>query len=457
MSNLRGRALEDEYCGLVSELEGDAEGRAQAGAYLASSHEIVNLDGSSTWALTPKVLGSSELEILSDAAETFGRILEKVTDRYLKDADFRALFRLSPEIEELTLMPTGYEQLIPFARLDVLFNEETGDFTFAGVATDSSVGMTASVDVTRAIQLTESYRRFAERHHDIETFDLSDSVVAALRETYYSWVNSAEGTRSPDRPPVGIVDYPESATPGEFADLIERLADEGVYARVVDIRDLRIEEAGGVRRLVDSEGPVTCVYRRALVSEMLEKPCDGVNALVEAARRGLACVIGGFRTWPVSTNAIFPVLNSEAIESVLDPHELAFVRAHVPEAHFLERGSDVNRYLAEQDKWLVRPAGAYRASEAVAGVDRMDRDEWWRVLLACCEEGGIVEECRPAYQTPVVAGNADGPSEPVMANNLLGLFLFRGKFGGIYARCGYEGVMGQWGHRLDMGCLVVRD
>ena len=26
----------------------------------------------------------------------------------------------------LTLIPTGYEQVIPFARLDVLFNEETG-------------------------------------------------------------------------------------------------------------------------------------------------------------------------------------------------------------------------------------------------------------------------------------------------------------------------------------------
>lgn len=456
MGNLRGRALEDEFCAIVGELDGDAEGRAKATAYLASSHEIVNLDGSSTWSLSPKIVGSSELEILSEAAETMGRILEKVTERYLKDADFRALFRLPKEVEELALMPTGYDQLIPFARLDVLFDEETGDFTFAGVATDSSVGMTATVDVTRAVQLTEAYRRFAERHHDIETFDLSDSVVAALRETYYSWVNASEGTRSADRPPVGIVDYPESATPGEFADLIERLADEGVYARFVDIRDLRIEEAGGVRRLVDSEGPVTCVYRRALVSEMLEKPCDGVDALVEAARRGLACVIGGFRTWPVSTNAIFPVLNSEAIESVLDPHELAFVRAHVPEAHFLEHGSDVNRYLAEQDKWLVRPASAYRASDAVAGVDRMDRDEWWRVLLACCEEGGIVEERKPAYQCPVIVGGEQG-GDPVNANNLLGLFLFRGKFGGVYARCGYESVMGDWGHRLDMGCLVVRD
>ena len=456
MSNLQSRALESEFCAIVSELGGDAEGKAAGDAFLAASHPVRGGRGVPDWAVTPKVLCPAELGILREGAETFGRILEKVTAHYLDDADYRALFRLSEEFEQQTLIPTGYDQLLPFMRLDTLFDQETGAFRFCGVAT-TSAGMTSAIDVTRAVRLTEAFRRFSERHEDIQTLDPVGGVIDALRETYTSWANADAGTHHPDRPVVGIVDYPESASAVEFADLIERLSEEGVFARFVDIRDLRIEEAGGQRRLVDSEGPVVCVYRRAPMGEMLEKPCAGAEALVEAARRGLACLIGGFCAAPVATNAIFAVLHAPETEAVLTSDELAFVRAHVPEAHVLTRDSDVNRYLAEQDKWLVRPAGAYRASEAVAGVDRMDRDEWWRVLLACCEEGGIVEECRPAYQTPVVAGNADGPSEPVMANNLLGLFLFRGKFGGIYARCGYEGVMGQWGHRLDMGCLVVRD
>ena len=245
MSKLRGRALEDEFCDIVRELGGDAEGRAAGDAYLEAAHPIVEHDGTSTWALTPKVLGTAEIEILSEAAETMGRILEKLTERYLVDPDLRALFGLDPKAEELTLIPTGYEQVIPFARLDVLFNEETGDFTFAGVSTDSAVGTTVAVDVTRAIQRTESYRRFAERHRSIETFDIADGLLAALRETYQSWANADTGTHHPERPVVGIVDYAESASEGEFADLIERMADEGVFARFVDIRDLRIE--GGRR------------------------------------------------------------------------------------------------------------------------------------------------------------------------------------------------------------------
>ncbi len=455
MANLRSRVLEAEFCEIARELGGDREGRALGESYLASSHQLTNRDGSSTWAFTPKILGSAEVGILRDAAETMGRILEKVTARYLTDPALRELFGLPPEVEALTLMPTGYEQLIPFARIDVLFDQQTGDLRLCGVATDGAAGMTASVDVTRAVQLSETYRRFAERHAGIEALDITDGVVSALRETYASWANADAGTHNPERPSVAIVDYAESATFGELSDVIERLADEGVFARFVDVRDLRIEEAAGTRRLVDSEGPIACVYRRALLSEMLEKPCAGVDALVEAARRGLACVVGGFRTWPVATNALFPVLRSDAMADVLDAQELAFVQAHVPEAHVLSRGSDVSRYLAEQDGWLVRPAGPYRAVEAVAGVDRMDRDEWWRVLLACCEEGGVVERLEPAWRSTVIAGS--GSDEPFEASTLLGLFLFRGRFGGVYARCGHASVMGEWGHRLDMGCLVVRD
>ena len=101
MSNLRCRELEDEYLGILSDLDGDAEGRELAASYLASAHPVANREGTPTWALTPKVLTSAELGILREAAETMGRIIEKVTARYLDDADFRARFGLSPEFEAL--------------------------------------------------------------------------------------------------------------------------------------------------------------------------------------------------------------------------------------------------------------------------------------------------------------------------------------------------------------------
>ena len=186
MSNLHGRALEDEYLGIMRDLGGDAEGREIAASYLASAHPVANREGMPTWSVTPKILCSAELGILRDAAETMGRILERVTARFLSDKNFRARFCLPEEAEALSLVPTGYEQLIPFARIDVLFDEGTGDFTVVGAATDSSLGMTASVEVTRAAQLTETYRRFAELHPEVETFDVTGGVIDALCETLWN-------------------------------------------------------------------------------------------------------------------------------------------------------------------------------------------------------------------------------------------------------------------------------
>jgi hypothetical protein len=40
-------------------------------------------------------------------------------------------------------------------------------------------------------------------------------------------------------------------------------------------------------------------------------------------------------------------------------------------------------------------------------------------------------------------------------SNMEGLFLFNGKFGGVFTRCGEGNVIGEWTHRLNMGCLVV--
>ena len=88
MTSLHGRDLENEFLSIASELGGDVESREQGDAYLAGTHALYH-GGPCSWALSPKIFDSKQIEILRDAAETMGRIMDKVTDRYLHDSEFR--------------------------------------------------------------------------------------------------------------------------------------------------------------------------------------------------------------------------------------------------------------------------------------------------------------------------------------------------------------------------------
>ena len=223
MGLFEGRELEDEFCGIVSELGGDVEGRRKGDQYLLGTHALYH-GGPASWALSPKIFDRGQVEVLRDAAETMGAIMNKVTAHYLKDAGFRTLFHLPKSLEDLTLIPSGYDCLIPLARVDVFFDEETGDYQFCELNTDGSAGMTNTVEITRAIQRTASYQRFAERHPRISTFDVVQGAIGAVLETYASWEGAGKGIHPAQGPSMALVDYAESVSADEVDDIIDRLA-----------------------------------------------------------------------------------------------------------------------------------------------------------------------------------------------------------------------------------------
>lgn len=208
---------------------------------------------------------------------------------------------------------------------------------------------------------------------------------------------------------VAIVDYSESIDLEDAAHFVDLMRRRGVAARFADVRDLRIaEDESGARRLCDAVGPIDCVWRRAVTGELWDKPCDGRSALIEAAQEGLACIVGGFRTWPCATKTVFAFLWSRAGQSLLSPEEQSFVREHVPYTEILDESTQLSRF-AEKDRWIVKPCGGYNAVGVVAGLDVAER-EWPQVLARAAAAGAIVQEYAQQYQTPCLRGTlVNGP------------------------------------------------
>ena len=436
--------LEAEYAQFAEALDGDAASHEAGDAFLATTNALYH-GGPVQWSFVPKIFSRRDLGYLAWIAETMGGIMEKVTARFVEDPSFRARFGLAPEIERLACMPNAFPVQIPIARVDIFLDEETGTFKFCELNTDGSSGMLVTEEVTRANLLTQAGRAFAERHR-VSAFDIYGACADAILTCY----REAGGTEA--APAIVAVDYVESIVREEIEEFGRVFAERGASLRFADIRDLRYED--GV--LSDGAGRVDCVWRRVVISEMIEKPCPGADALMACAAAGRVPIVGGFRTWPCATKTVFAVLHSPAAAEVLTPDERAFVYAHVPATYLLDTTSDLGRF-AERGRWIAKPRDGYNSIGVRAGRDCTEA-EWRDVLKEIAATGGIVQEYVVPYASANVEGGVAGigrPFEPYM--NMEGLFLFNGRFAGVFTRCGQASVIGEFAGRLNMGCLVVDD
>ena len=496
MQTSRTRKLEDEFEQIVREHRGDMAGRREADEYLSQTHALYHGDPT-PWALTPKIFDAETTAVLKDAAELMYGIMDKVTRAFCADPAVRARFDLDPAFAELCAMDAGYDCQIPLARVDIFLDEDTGAYKFCELNTDGSAGMVVTDAVDRAVRMTPSFQEFERRHPRLRDYALCDGWIDALFETYAEWEaahpgrtedgvesgagegggpdeasraatgetdGAADASAAPSACPasVAIVDYAESIDHEDAAHFVELMRRRGVVARFADVRDLWIgEDEDDMRRLCDAEGPIDCVWRRAVTGELWDKPCDGRAALIEAARDGLACIVGGFRTWPCATKTVFAYLWSPAAGELLTPEEAAFVREHVPYTEVLSDGSDLGRF-ASKDRWILKPSGGYNAIGVVAGLDATE-DEWAQLLVQAARGGAIIQEYASQYKTPCLRGTlVDGPHRGAApegladelgfapAANMEGLYLYRGRFAGVYTRVGFGNTIGEWTSRLNV-------
>lgn len=435
-------ALQREYLEIIEALDGDAPSHALGDEYLMQTNALLK-GRPMPWSFVPKVFSRHDLGYLSWIAQTTYRIMDKLTRAYLSDAEVRSKFGFSAELERLTLSPVGYACTIPIARVDIFLNEETGAFHFCELNTDGSAGMLATMEVTRANAATVAGSRFMERHRT-GMFD----IYSACAGTVLSCYREAGGSSA--SPVIAAVDYRESVNWQEMLEYRRVFSELGAELRFIDLRDL--DYSGGV--LSGPDGPVDAVWRRIVLSELDEKPCQGVEAFKRCAAEGKVPMIGGFKTWPCATKTVFAVLHDPVMERHLDAEEIAFVKEHVPATYMLDCDSDLSRFR-DRSLWIAKPRDGYNGAGVRAGSE-CTAGEWDVVLREMASTGGTVQTYVPQYETPNVDGRSASAAVPLAPHsNMEGLYLFGGRFGGVFTRCGTSAVIGAETGRLNMGCLVV--
>ena len=394
----------------------------------------------------PKIFTGREERIFSDLVSTMCGIFYKVMDAYAKDKNYRRLFGFEPKLEELILREPTYDSPIPIARIDIFYNEETGDFKFCEFNTDGTSAMNEDRELNIAIQKTKAYQQMAETH-EFKSFELFDSWVETFLEIYHSSQNPKE------HPNVAIVDFMENATEMEFQIFAEHFKAHGCKAQLCEIRNLQYKDG----TLYTPDGmQVDAIYRRAVTSDIM-KHYEEVGDFIAAVKDNAVCLIGDFRTQIAHNKILYKILHLPQTQVFLTEEENAFVKAHVPMTYSIhDERLNIEEILTEKDKWILKPEDSYGSQGIHAGVE-CNAEEWKEYFYKERNDADstylIQEFCVP-YQTMNV-DLAQGEHTFFPVYNLTGLFTYGGKFKGVYSRISKSEIISTQYSEMALPTLFV--
>ena len=438
----------EEYLRILRDLDGDWPGRDAARIYVRDS-DCYLYGLPAPFSFVPTFYTDKELAFFSEVCAKTHAVLSKVIAAYVEDEAYRKLFAFPAEAERLILLPCGYEEKLPMARFDFFLADEAAenrDFKFCEFNADGAAAMSRTKIGCEAVALSETFRRFAEKH-PVEEFEMFDSWVDAFLKTYRSDRNAVE------TPNILITDFSDSVTMSDVTRYKKKKKKRGLTARFVDIRKLGYDERG----LFDPEDGLIfhAVYRRAVTSDVV-RHLDLCRNLIDAAADEKICLIGHFRTTVVHSKMINVALLHERTKELLTEEEWDFVRAHVLPAHRLRYdtpGLDLEEIRRTKDRWIIKPEDDYDSHGVYASLD-VTAAEWDDIVTKCVDRGFVVMEfytpSRCQIALPYRDETAADPCGIEGYLSMTGIYSFNGKHHGFFSRMGKEAVISESHHGVSI-------
>ena len=369
----------------------------------------------------PKVFDAEIVADFKRIAETTHSILTKVIKQYIIDEGFRKHFDFSDEVNNLILTDAGYDCLLPVARVDIFYNEETGDFKFCEINTDGSSAMNEDRELNNALKITSVYNKLKDKY-GFTAFEFFDSFVKDFEDIYSSFKNRK------DKPNVAVVDFLDHGTVNEFEQFRLAFVKAGYNCEVCDIQQLAYRNG----TLFSPSGMrIDAIYRRAVTCDVMEN-IDKIGDFISAVKDCAVCLVGSFRTQVAHSKILFKVLSQRDVLTFLTDEERKFVDAHFPKTYELKSDNtllDLNQVYKNKNSWIIKPVDSYASYGVHAGVECETEDEWVGYVNEGLDNGYVIQE----FVTPYVTKNTDFDNE-YDCSNLTGLFLYNGNFRGVYSR-----------------------
>lgn len=338
--------------------------------------------------LRPRFLPVEEYGDLQRRIVPLLRAFRRAHERAMADRAFRAHFGLLDWEEALLADDPGYAAYSPTSRLDFFSAPGSGALALTEFNAETPAGAAYNDALVEAFQDLPAMRAF-RRTHEAFPVPARHGVTGALLD---AWREFSGGWT---RPRIAILDWDDVPTVTEFEMYRDHFRAIGLECVIDDPRNATLQ--GG--RLVVQGAPVDLVYKRVLISELVER-CGLECDLVRAVRRRAACMVNGFRCKVLHKKASLAVLSDEAHSAMFPADERAAIDDCIPWTRVVadrattHRGRPVDlltHAARHRERLALKPNDDYGGRGITLGWT-VDDDTWARALHAALEAPHIVQE-----------------------------------------------------------------
>ena len=445
MKSEKMHQIENEYKQYILEHEEECQASGAAiKEYL--DHSTAAYNGLVVHTLhIPKIFTEKEIEYFRWIVKTTYSILTKVIREYIDNPAYRKYFPFSKELEELILVPNLYNSLLPVARFDIFFNEETWDFKFCEINTDGTSAMNEDYVLNQALAFNDAHQEMLKKYA-FSTFELYDSLVESFMKLYDTYEKKVEN------PYIVITDFMDHCCVNEFKEFAARFQKAGYETEICNIRDMTYRD--GV--LYSAAGhPIDLIYRRAVTCDIMAH-YDEIQPFIQAVKDQNVCVMGSICTQIPHNKWLFKMLRDNATMKLLTEEEQKFVTDHIPYTNLMDdRFCRMDEILDDKDRWIIKPLDSYASRGVFAGIDYSD-DDWEDIIHRHWNKNYIYQEYYHPYRTDNICFR-DAHPEFHSYTNMSGLYVYNGEFAGIYSRLSTGGIISSQCNERAVATLVLKE
>lgn len=324
---------------------------------------------------------------------TLTRAMHRLARQAIEDEDMQKALRITEAERLLLRVHPGNNDLSALSRLDTFLSAD--GLHLVEYNAECPTGAGYNQRLFRVFDNLAPLRDFTV-NHVLEKADGTTLLLRTLLDAWREW--GGQGT-----PCIGIVDWDDVVTRGEFEILGESFRAQDVPTVIVDPRELELRDG----RLYGGGMRIDLVYRRLLTAEFLAAR-PSCSAFDEAYHRQAACFVNNFRTKLLHKKLIFGLLRDDRWQHLLGEEERELVRVHVPWTIALQPGKvivegervELLAYAyAHQADLVLKPNDDYGGKGLLLGSESTP-DEWKSGLAYALASGHdhVLQQRIPLHQ-----------------------------------------------------------